>query len=40
MYQSRRRPFSAAVPAMNCQTPFAFTRDSAFGLKALSTSGT
>ncbi|PYR02731.1 MAG: hypothetical protein DMF97_03845 [Acidobacteria bacterium] len=40
MYQSRRKPFSAAVPAMNCHTPFALTRDSALGLNALSTSGT
>ena len=40
MYQSRRSPFSAAVPSMDCQTPLAFTRYSAFGLKALSTSGT
>ena len=36
MYQSRRRPFSTAVPAMNCQTPLALARDSAFGLNALS----
>ena len=40
MYQSGCSPFSRAVPFMNCQTPLALARDKAFGLKALSTSGT
>ena len=40
MYQSCLNPFSMPVPRMNCQTPFACARDSAFGLNALSTSGT
>ena len=40
MYQSWRSPFSTPVPGMNCQTPLAFARESAVGLKALSTSGT
>ena len=40
MYQSCFRPFSSAVPRMNCHIPLAFARDSASGLKALSTSGT
>ena len=40
MYQSWVRPFSSAVPPMNCQIPRAFARESAVGLNALSTSGT
>src|SRR5712692_3333104 len=40
MYQSWRRPFSTPLSRMNCHTPFAFERDSALGLKALSMSGT
>ena len=40
MYQSCFRPFSSAVPRMNCQMPLALALDSAFGLNALSISGT
>ena len=40
MYQSWRSPFSTAVPCMNCHTPLALVRDRAFGLNALSMSGT
>ena len=40
IYQSCCRPFSSAVPRMNCHMPLALARDSAFGLKALSMSGT
>ena len=40
MYQSAARPFSIAVPRMNCQTPRAFARERALGLNALSMSGT
>ena len=40
MYQSCLRPFSSAVPRMNCQMPLALAFERAFGLNALSISGT
>ena len=33
MYQSRRSPFSSAVPLMNCQTPLAFDARQGVGLE-------